>query len=716
MKKTNIEIDEQKKIFLLKTEKSSYGFKVNKDGFLMNLYWGGALKSTADLPEEDKILAYAHRHPDRGSCIRQEYPGWGGSFYGEPALKLNFANGVRSLVLKYQSHKLEKHDDNEVLSVRLAFDDYPVGITLHYRVWKNCEVIDRWTSICNTGKETIEIESVMSASFCLPRIDGDYRVTHLSGRWANEGTINRVPLKQSKLVVESRSGLSGPYAMPFITLDKGDASEQAGRVWFGTLQWSGNWKITACRQPYEEVAFTGGVNDFDFMYPLKAGETFTSPVFSAGVSSEGFGGVSRIIHSFQRKHILPKAAAEPIPLLVNTWASLHADVDEASVMAVIEKASEIGAELFVIDDGWQTALGDWYPNKKTFPRGLKPLIDRAKELGMNFGLWVEIESFEKKSALFKEHPEWAMRFAAKEPPFKYRDDVDRTSYLINFARQDVLEFFYKTLSKLLRETGISYLKLDMNYFFTDPGWDELPEEDRRKIWYCYAENVLKLFECLSKEFPDVRFENCASGCARSDLAMSHYFGRINRSDNQDSLDILKLHEGFTQLHMPGLAGGACHISDDMYHVNKRRMPLQFQALTGMLGSLAVGKNLPKCSRDEISAIAHWGDIYKKIRHITYKGDFYRLVSHYDRNYAAYGYVSQDKTEALLFVFCHFTQFSIKAPAIQMQGLDPDAIYSVELYGDSETHGNMSGTALMEVGIQTFFQGDYTAKLFHFKKV
>lgn len=715
-----IETSTEQKTFLLKCGNSSYGFGVNADGHLTNLHWGGRVDNISDLPDICSLLNYPHRKPERSLLVRQEYPAWGGAFYDEPVLKVSYSDGSRGTSLKYKAAEVSSADDHELLTVTLEDDFYPLTVNLFYRIWKDIDIIERWSEIVNNGSETLVLERVMSCAWHMPRIDGDYRLSHLAGRWAREGTINRVPVMQNKIVLENRTGLSGPFAMPFFAVDEGHAAENSGRVWFGSLHWNGSWKIAVNRDAFEEVSIIGGINDFDFSYPLEPGKNFTTPLFSAGISDTGFGGASRIMHDYQRKHILPEVAADPIPLLVNTWASLHADVDEQSVMSVIDKAAEVGAELFVIDDGWQAALGDWVPDPVKFPNGLGPVIDRAKELGIDFGLWVEIESFEKRSKLYEEHPEWVMQYANHPPQSKYREDVDRTTFLINFARKDVLEHFHKEMKNLLFVTGITYLKLDMNYFFTDPGWDQMPPEKARTIWYQYATNILELFKLLSKEFPHVRIENCASGCARSDLAMSRYFGRINRSDNQDPLDIMKLHEGFTWMHLPGLAGGACHISDDMHHVNHRDMSLTFQAAAGMLGSLAIGKNLPKCPDEEIAAIREWGNLYKRFRHITYHGDFHRLVSLYNKPYAAFEYVSKDRGEALLFLFIREFQFSTRLPMVKLQGLNPDAEYQLEVHGapviETEDIHPRSGRSLMEIGIQSDLLGDHQARIVYLKKI
>ena len=715
-----INIDEKRKIFLLNTRNWSYGFCVNGQGHLTNLHWGGPVRAIEDLPLPDCLLAYTYRKSaEQGILKRQEYPGCGDAFYDIPALKVSFPDGSRSTVLVYDGHQVETNPVADILTVSLRDKFYPLGVRLFYRIYNDCDILERWCEITNHGEAECVLDRVMSATLSLPRIDGDYRLTHLWGRWGGEGMINRIPVRQNRTVLESRTGLSGPFNVPYFALDQQDASERQGYVWFGSVEWSGNWQITVYRDAYDEVSVTGGINDFDFTYPLAPQESFVTPVFCCGVSQQGFGGASRILHDYQRLHLLPPVARNPIPLIVNTWASLHADVDETSVRGILEKAAEVGAELFVIDDGWQAALGDWTPDPQRFPRGLKPLVERARELGMAFGLWVEIESFEKRSNLFKIHPDWAMKYKNRPLRSNYREDVDRTSYLINFAREDVRKYFAEQLKALVLKTGITYLKLDMNYMFTDPGWDEVPPQEQQTIWYHYTNNIYRLFAELTEVFPDLRIENCASGGGRSDLGMSRYFSRINRSDNQDPLDILKLHEGFTMLHLPGLAGGGCHISDDMGHINARQLTLTFQAIAGMLGSLAIGKNLALCPQEELDAIREWANLYKRLRHIVYHGQFYKLVSHYDHPYAAYQYVSHDRSESLLFVFAHAFQFGARLPAIRLEGLTPDAVYTVEAFGNTSSYMKdyraRQGQSLMAVGIQIDLLGDYQACIMHFKK-
>jgi alpha-galactosidase len=721
-----IQVDEFKNRFLVQTKTSTYAFQVNDAGYLTHLHWGGKIERIEDLPSPSEVTCYRHCPTDRAELNRQEYPAWGGEYFSEPALKADFPDDVRCSLLAFQSHKVKTTEDSEELIIGLRDTCYPLDVLLHYRIYSDSDVIERWSEIVNRGEGTVVLQNALSATFNLPRIDIDYRLTHLAGRWGKESTIERQMVNQSKILLESRTGISGPFAMPFFALDDGHSTEFVGRVYFGTLLYNGNWKIAVERDGYEQVSISGGINDFDFSWPLHPNETFVTPIFCVGITDEGFGGASRVLHSHQRLHLAPKAqSCRSMPLLFNSWASMGIDVNETKILTIAQKAAQIGAELFVIDDGWQTALGDWTPDVKKFPNGLKPIIDQVKALGMDFGLWVEVESFETASELYLQHPEWALSFTKRNPQYKFRTDINRTSLMLNFAREDVATHIYTVLKQLLNETGISYLKLDMNSFVTSPGWESVPKAEQSTVWVKYARNLQKIFIQLQQDFPSLLIENCASGAGRADLSMDRCFGRINRSDNQDALDILRLHEGFTWMHPTRMAGGGGHIGDGSHEINLRKTPLKFQAYVGMMGSLSVGKNLVACFEDELTEIRGYVDLYKQLRHIPQFGELYRLASHYDHPYMAFEFVSADKKEALVVILGHAIQFANRVPSFRLHGLIPDMAYQIECLGNNpqpsdhikdKTYQPMSGRGLQELGVRVELLGDYDAKLLYLKAI
>ena len=407
-----IQYVESRKVWLLTTRQNSYAMGVAANGELEHLYWGAPLWRADDIPAPRQHRDISSFDP-RQMLENEEYPGWGGPRYYEPALKITRKDGNRDLVLHYVSHKIQ--DNNLDIELKDIRDD--LGVTLHYRVYPEYGVLSRSATIHNRTGQQVMIESAQSATWYMPPGEG-YQLTYLTGRWAAETQLNHEPIHQGMKVLESRKGHTSHNINPWFAVDAGDATEQHGRVWFGALAWSGNWRITVEQTPYRQVRVTGGFNTFDFDYPISNGETLDTPAFYAGYSSDGFGGASRIMHRFEREQILPGGAqSRARPVLYNSWEATTFHVNEAGQKELADKAAKLGAELFVMDDGWfgarnndRAGLGDWFVNPQKFPQGLNGLIQHVNQLGMDFGLWVEPEMVNADSDLYRKHPDWVINF------------------------------------------------------------------------------------------------------------------------------------------------------------------------------------------------------------------------------------------------------------------------------------------------------------------
>ncbi|OGV62778.1 MAG: hypothetical protein A3K19_07580 [Lentisphaerae bacterium RIFOXYB12_FULL_65_16] len=693
----------EKKLFVLATPNSTYAMAINGQGALGHVYWGKRVSRAADLFEPP---------PGFGGVSQQEYPGWGEYFFDEPALKIAFHDGTRDVRLRYASHDTVSHRESRELRILLKDSFYPLSVTLVYRLHPDCDVIDRHAVVTNEGADPMTIESVQSAAWYPPR-DNTYRLSYQTGRWGKEYRPQEWTMGQGRAVLDTRRGTSGPDFTPFFWLDvNGKADEDNGQIWFGALHWSGNWKITIERNRDNQTRITGGVNDFDFSWVLRTRESFTTPVFSGAFTDAGFGAASRIWHDYQRAYLFRKEKANGLmPLIYNSWGTFQFDIDEKRMVQLAELAAGIGVELFVIDDGWfgrrindKCSLGDWYPSPDRFPNGLNPLIDKVNSLGMDFGLWLEPEMVSPDSDLYRAHPDWVFRFQNRDCS-QYRHQL-----VLNLARDDVKEFAFNTMHNLLRNHNIKYFKLDNNRYISEPGWACVDIPDQKSVWVKYYHNFYDIFERLTKAFPNVLFENCASGGGRVDFAMHRYFDRINRSDNQDPLDELFLHEGFTQANLPKLAGGGCHISKGMCGINGRSTPMRFQAHVGMLGSLAIGENLFQCNPAQLDELKGYAALYKEIRPVTHRGDFYRLISPREQPLAAFEYVSKDQNDAVLFVLGQSMQFRDVLPNIRLKGLRPETVYEVE--GGKR----MSGAGLMHIGIPVPLRGDFDSRVIRIRAV
>ena len=700
-----IQIDLEKKIFLCSTDKMSYAFGIAENGLPVNLHWGGKIEEISDLPSTDAVAWFRIKvYNIRAKFGRYEYAPAHLHYCYEPHLKL--LEPDRLLELKYRNHTLI--DENHLV-ISLFDEATSLTVNLHYELFPEFDLIRRHVEVVNGSDAPVRIETLFSAAWSMPRGKAP-RLTTLQGEWGQEYRVRRAEVTPGQRVLESRIGISSHATVPFFAFDPGNADEKSGDVHFGTLLWSGDWKFIVERDVYGETRVFGGLNNYDFELVLQPGEHFETPRFLAGFTRGGFGEMTRTIHRWSAKQLCSGYwANRPRPVVFNTFSCIRrTELTEQGVLDLIPKAAEVGCELFIIDDGWQTDVGTWTVHPQKFPNGLRKIAESVRAHGMKFGLWMEFEVIVWESPSWKEHEEWMLGEGAAQ---------------LNLAREDVIEYLYGTISSLIRDNGLAYFKMDMNHYLMIPAI----QKKRRELKTKYMLNFYRLMERLNKEFPHVIFENCASGSGRCDLAMDRYFCRTNRSDNQDTLDVLDIEEGYSYLHHPRMAGGGCQISKNYtYVINHRVIPLSFMAHVALMGWPSLGINLNESSPEEIEECKGCLALNRKIRHIIAAGELYRLASwHHDR-YAAFEFILPDKSEALLFVFSHALQYGEQLPNILLQGLDPRTSYAVECHGKKtagdfyhkfdglEAPARLTGRGLAEIGIHVPLEGDFDSRIYHLK--
>jgi alpha-galactosidase len=701
----------EKKLWVLNTADSSYVLGVNELNGLQNLYWGRKLVREAELQPARSAEAFAFE--SREGMTTEEYPAFGGMRFNEACLKVTLANGVRDTVLRYVSHEIK----GTTLSIRLKDIQYDLFVTLHYRVYPGHGVIGKSSTIENRTGETLTLESAQSGTWYMPAGTG-YRLSHLAGRWAGETQLIREPIEPGTKILESRRGDTSHGANPWFAIDeRGRADEDHGRVWFGALAWSGNWRIAVEQTTSQQLRIVGGYNTFDFAYPLKSGENLSTPIFYGGFTEGGFGEASRSLHRFTLAEIMPRAsAAKPRPVLYNSWEATLFKVDEPGQRQLAERAAKLGVELFVMDDGWfgaraddKAGLGDWYVNKQKFPNGLQPLIKAVNDLKMDFGLWVEPEMVNPNSDLYRAHPEWAINF-----PGRPRTE-SRNQLMLNLARDDVKEYIFNLLDKLLKDHNIKFIKWDANRHITEPGWAALPAAEQRKIYVAYVNNLYELIDRLRAKHPTVEIESCSGGGGRIDLGILRRVDQVWTSDNTEAFDRLRIQEGFSFAYptKPMMAWVT-----DVPNMNERSTPLKYRFLVSMMGSLGIGANLNHWTEADNKLAAQMVAHYKSIRGTVQQGKLYRLLSPREGMITANQYVSQDGKQAVLFAFLQAQQFRQHAPAIYLKGLDEQALYRVKSIDDKlvEKQTTLSGAYLMGHGLNFRLTGDFDSTSITLEKV
>ena len=717
--------------FILNSNNTSYILKVLDSGHLAHLYWGRRLRSTN--------LDYVIRSRNWGSflantdnkenfmleAIPQEYPGYGATDLRSPAVELQFSDGTSATDFRYVSHKIYEgknkleglpatytENDEEATTLEIVLKDTlkPVEIVLTYSIFKEFDAITRNVKVRNMGQEDIKILRVLSANVDFN--DDNFDMIQLSGSWARERHFVRQPLRSGSQSIESRRGASSHAQNPFMALARKDTTETKGDIYGFSFVYSGNFLANVEVDMFYNSRAQIGINPFDFSWLLKENEEFQSPEAVLVYSPNGVTGMSHIYHNLYGKRLARGEHRDKVrPILINNWEATYFDFNETSIKNIAKEASNLGMELFVLDDGWfgkrnndDCSLGDWFVNEDKIKGGLGKLSKEINDMGLQFGLWFEPEMVCPVSELYEKYPDWCIHI-----PGRTRSEA-RMQLILDLSRDDVCDYIIETLSKVLSSASISYVKWDMNRNMTEIGSAKLPPERQRELPHRYMLGLYRIMEELTTAFPHILFESCSGGGGRFDPGMLHYMPQTWTSDNTDAIERLKIQYG-TSLVYPNVSMG-CHVSAIPNHQVHRMTPLNTRGVVAMSGNFGYELDITKLSDEEKEMIKEQIKNYKEIRETIQFGDYYRLSSPFESNDVAWMFVSKDKKEVVVSFVRQSALPHPKFESLKLVGLEEDASY--EIVGEDAV---FFGDELMYVGLNVpELVGDYAAKMWVLRKV
>lgn len=684
-------INEKQNVFGIMTKKTSYIFGVDNNGLLRHLYWGKRINNINDFVM-DELVEVSTNDPVF-EITKEEFPVYGGLRYKEVCLKAEFYDKGREIVYKYLGYDILENE----LIIKLVDDYYKLNINLHYKVYEEYDLIERWTTLENNSEHDIKIERLYSAQFHIPYEGLNFSNVH--GHWGAEQQRFVQKVNYGKIYVENRRGISTHNHNPYFILDK-DANETSGEVYFGAFKLSGNFSGIVEQTQYGETLVQFGINPHDFEFNLKSKESFKTPSILAGYSATGFETMSHNFHNFAKDNVLRKGLR---PVLYNSWEATEFKVNCDEQIKLAKKAKDIGVELFVVDDGWfgerdsiNNGLGDWYVNRKKFPNDLNPLIEEVKNNGMKFGIWLEPEMVNPLSQLYKEHPDWIYHFENRPT------DTSRGQYVLNITKEEVKEFVFNTLDELLSKYDIDYIKWDANRPISQSGVD-------KSIWYNHIMALYDIVNRLKVKHEDVLFEACASGGGRIDYGILGIFDDFWTSDNTDALDRLTVQESYSYIYP--IKAMRAWVTDCPNFLSNRNIPLRFRYHSAMMGTLGIGSNILKFNDEEIEMSKKLIEEYKEIRDVIQEGDFYRLENTSKNKYHLYQYNKEDRT--ILFAFLPQSEIGHRGTLVKLRGLEEDTMYAANIRGKEIIK---SGAYLMNHGVEIKLNSDYDSEIVVFNRI
>ena len=692
--------------WLITTKSSVYQLVINDNRVIKPVYYGvkngdGYFKKNAAWTESiDEI-------PVRGG-----YP------FKTPALEVVFADGVRDADLEYVRGDVLTIDGRPTLKITQKDRFYPLQLVSYIRVFSEYDILEKWIEVKNTGNtDNILIENLQSGSIVLNA--NEYVLTQLTGAALNESQIYESLLPPGIKLIQNKAFRSNQNVPWFMVRPK-TANKDNGPAWFGSLHYSGNWQLVFDQAFHGPLQILGGINFWDSKWNLLPGTSFETPKLTIGFAPNGSEEASKNLAAYVMNDILPVEHRHELrPIIYNSWYATYYNVNEQQQIELARKAKTIGVELFVMDDGWfkgrtdgrsQSGLGNWVVDENKFPNGLSPLINEVHKLGMKFGLWVEPENINPNSDVALAHPNWIFQFPNR------KGNPHRK--ILNLANEDAYQYLLNTLTNLMNENAIDFIKWDQNNSLSEPGWQDAPDGMDREARIRHVDNVYRLVAELRKRFPKVLFESCSSGGGRVDLGMMSLMDQTWLSDNTDPVDRLFIQYGFLSA-MPANT----MVSWVTGMIGHQEVTPSFRFDVSMSGVLGIGSNITKWDSTETRIAKDKVALYKKIRPLVQQGVLNRLVSPFEHNRCALQYSSKDSSSAVLFCY-NLAEYLPASQVIdrgstilKLKSLDPDKHYKLQRAGDEKDDGIVyPGSLLLNTGIAWPLKKSFESAIFILKEV
>ncbi|OMP78657.1 alpha-galactosidase [[Flexibacter] sp. ATCC 35208] len=620
----------------------------------------------------------------------------------EPAIQVTHADGNPSLELLYINRNTVKTDDNiTATTITLRDPKYPFTVLLHVNTYAKEDIFKVWTEISHKEKGAVVLANF--ASSILHFNAHKYYLTNFHGDWAEEMKMDENELTSGIKILDSKLGTRADmYQMPFyfVSLEE-PSTETHGAVMAGTLAWTGNFRFAFEVDELNMLRVISGMNTYASQYKLQPDQNFETPAFIFSYSDNGRAAISHNFHRWGAKYGVIDGD-KPRTVLLNNWEATGFDFNEEKLSALFDDAHKLGADLFLLDDGWfgnkyprnadNAGLGDWQEMKAKLPHGLGYLVKTAEEKKVKFGIWLEPEMVNPASDLYHQHPDWILKLPNRG------EDYFRNQLVLDLVNPKVQDFVYGIVDNMMTANpGIAYIKWDCNRMITN-AYSPYLKDNQGGLYIEYTRSLYQVLKRIRSKYPHLAIMLCSGGGGRVDYGALPYFTEFWASDNTDPFERVFIQWGYSYF-FPSFT-----VADHVTSWGKQS--LKFRTDVAMMGRLGYDINLDKFTGDEWTFSQQAVANYKRLQPVLAHGDLYRLISPYKENRAVLMYVDAAQSKSVLFAYNLHTRFGENFAPVKLQGLDPHRQYRVteiNLKPGEESHlyehnKIFSGDYLMKAGI------------------
>lgn len=650
------------------------------------IYWGAPLPMREDLTALTQVSTLdvtggmLDQNPDLSLC-----PEASRSFPGQPGLIVRDQDGT-PLLPKFHLDHVDQTDTGLTVTCKDAANR--LTYVAAFELDPETHVIAMTAAL--TADRPLHLHWLAAPVLPAPQHAED--MIDFAGRWCGEFQMNRTAWSPGIRYRENRTGRTGHEHFPGLIIPCLRATNTTGEAFAFHYGWSGGHRMIAEELPdgRRQIQFGHAAR----METAPATEFRTAPLYAV-YSSDGLNGCAVSFQRHLRDRIVTWTdTGRPRPVHYNCWEAVYFAHDLPVLKDIATRAAALGAERFVLDDGWfgqrdddTSSLSDWEVDPRKYPDGLGPLIDYVHAQHMSFGIWFEPEMINPNSNIHRAHPDWAL--GAED------QILGRQQKALNMALPEVRDFLYDRISALLSAYPIDYIKWDHNRVLP------LPDADQTRGSYA-------LIDRLRTDFPHVEIESCASGGGRIDFGILRRTQRVWLSDSNDALERLKMQHN-ASLFLPATVTGS-HVGPRTCHTSGRVLDIEFRgwvAAQRHMGFEMDPRELTEHEADVLGEITTW---WKHNRNWMETADILRLDAA-DPSLIAEQQQSRDGSRFVLFAGRADTSSQIAPRPLRLTRLEHDARYEISLHNRASASQlsrgklalkdgpvTLTGAALMHNGI------------------
>jgi len=703
-------------IIPIETKNIALILESNAEHNLGIVYFGKKLAQSS----EYAAISQMYKQPeDYTRVLNSAYTSSGSRNLVEPAITVSHADGNNSLDLKYVSHSIKAVDPNvSLLTVVLKDPVYAFEVSLFYKVYRNEDVIEQWSTIKNNEKGSVVLKKFASANLYFK---GDsFWLNQYHGDWAKEMKPEESRLTHGIKTLDSKLGTRANLFQPsvfMVSMGK-PATEDEGTVLFGSLEWSGNFRTDLELDNQDNLRIISGINNYASDYTLKSRQEFTTPAFIYTLSTSGKGLASRNLHKWARNYKLLDGKGDRLTLL-NNWESTYFDFNESRLFELIKDTKKLGVDLFLLDDGWfankyprngdVAGLGDWQENRQKLPNGIASLVKEASNNDVKFGIWIEPEMVNPKSELYEKHPDWIVK-QPKRDEYYFRNQLE-----LDLTNPQVQDFVFKLVDDLFtKNPGLAYIKWDCNAVIYNAYSATIKNQSH--FYIDYVKGLYTVLKRIRAKYPTVPMMLCSGGGGRVDYAALQYFTEYWPSDNTDPMERIFIQWEYSYFY-PAIASSN-HVTD------WGKQPIKFRTDVAMMGKLGFDIVVSKLDEKDLKFCQDAIKNYNSLKTLIFQGDQYRLSNPRTSAVASMAYVNPDRSSAVIFNYLVNNRYgeNSKFPVL-LKGLDPARKYritEINLYPGSKStidpNREYTGDFLMKIGLNPDVNSNRTSVVLEVKAI